>query len=81
MKQLTRQALVAGIYVALTVALAPFSYGMIQVRVAEAMMLLCCRDKRYGIALTLGCAIANIFGGYGLADILICTAATALVTR
>ncbi len=78
MKQLTRQALVAGIYVALTVALAPISYGMVQVRIAEAMMLLCCFDKHYGIALTLGCAIANLIGGFGLADILIGTTATAI---
>ena len=78
MKVLTRLALVAGIYVALTVALAPISYGMVQVRIAEALMLLCCLDRRYGIALTMGCAIANIFGGYGLADIVIGTLATAL---
>ena len=78
MKQLTRLALVAGIYVALTVALAPISYGAVQIRIAEAMMLLCCFDRRYGIALTLGCAIANLFGGFGLADILIGTLATAL---
>ena len=78
MKQMTRLALVAGIYVALTVALAPFSYGMVQVRVAEALMLLCCFDRRYGIALTLGCALANLFGGFGLADIIVGTAATAL---
>lgn len=78
MKQLTRMALVAGIYVALTVALAPISYGMVQIRISEAMMLLCCFDKRYGIALTIGCAIANLFGGFGLPDILIGTAATAI---
>ncbi|MBO4953628.1 MAG: QueT transporter family protein [Clostridia bacterium] len=78
MKQLTRLALVAGIYVALTVALAPISYGAVQIRIAEAMMLLCCFDRRYGIALTLGCAIANLFGGFGLADIIIGTLATAL---
>ncbi len=77
MKRLTRLALVAGVYVALTVALAPISYGMVQVRIAEALMLLCCFDRRYGIALTIGCAIANIFGGFGLADIIIGTAATA----
>lgn len=78
MKQWTRLALVAGIYVALTVALAPISYGMVQVRIAEALMLLCCFDKRYGIALTLGCALANLFGGYGLTDIMIGTLATAI---
>ena len=78
MKILTRLALVAGVYVALTVALAPISYGMVQVRIAEALMLLCCIDRRYGIALTLGCAIANIFGGFGLTDIIIGTLATAL---
>ncbi|MHB8757192.1 MAG: QueT transporter family protein, partial [Bacillota bacterium] len=39
-RKLTRAAFVAAIYAALTLALAPISYSVIQVRVAEALTVL-----------------------------------------
>ena len=39
-RKMVRCAVVAAIYVALCLGLAPFSYGAIQVRVAEALCLL-----------------------------------------
>lgn len=71
-------AVVAAIYVALTVALSSLSYGNIQFRIAEALMLLCFYRKDYGISLTLGCLIANIFSTVGLVDMVFGTAATVL---
>lgn len=61
---------IAAIYVALTVALAPISYGIYQVRVAEALAVLPFFYPPAIIALTVGCFIANIFGGQGLQDII-----------
>lgn len=77
-KSSVKTAITAAVYVALTVSFAPLSYGMVQVRFSEALMLLCCIAPQYGIALSLGCAIANLFGGFGLLDILVGTAATAI---
>ncbi len=74
---ITQIGLVTALYAVLTVLLSPFSYGVMQVRIAEALMLLCCCRKRWCVALTLGCLIANIFGGMPT-DILFGTLATAI---
>ena len=74
---MAQTAVVAAIYAALTVLLAPFSYGTVQVRISEALMLLCMFRKRWCVALTIGCMIANLFSGMA-ADFLFGTAATLL---
>ncbi len=77
-KRIAKLATVAAIYVALTYALGFMSYGSIQFRVAEALMLLCFYRKDYGISLTLGCFIANIFSPMMLPDMIFGTLATLL---
>ena len=76
-KRLVTLAFVAAVYVALTYALGFMAYGNIQFRVAEALMLLCFYKKDYGIALTVGCFIANMFSPMAL-DMVFGTAATVL---
>ena len=76
--RIAKLAAVAALYVALTYALGFMSYGNIQFRVAEALMLLCFYKKDYGIALTLGCFIANIFSPMMLMDMVFGTLATVL---
>jgi len=61
---------IAALYAFLTVALAPFSYGVYQVRVAEAMTVLPFVYPPAIIGLFVGCLVANIFGGNGLPDII-----------
>ena len=73
-----RQAMVAAIYVAACLALAPLSYGPIQFRFAEMLMILPFFDKKYTIGLTVGCLLANLLGPYGLPDIILGTFATFL---
>ncbi len=78
-----RAALIAAVYVALCLALAPFSYGPVQVRAAEALTLLPVLCPEAVIGVTLGCLVANLFTGMWL-DVLVGTAATllaALATR
>ena len=67
---------VAAIYVVITIAGADLSYGPIQFRVAEALMLLCFFNKDYILSLTIGCLIANIFSTVGLVDTVVGTSAT-----
>lgn len=76
--RLVKLAAVAAIYVALTYALGFMSYGNIQFRVAEMLMLLCFYKKDYGISLTVGCFIANIFSPMMLMDMIFGTLATVL---
>jgi len=68
--------MVAGIYVAVTILLMPYSFYGIQFRVAEALVLLCFYKKEYIIPLTLGCAIANLFSPMMAWDLPLGTLAT-----
>lgn len=75
-KRLVTVAAVAAIYAVLTVALAPISYGNIQFRVSELLVLLAFFDPFYIGGLTLGCLIANLLGPNGMMDVIFGTLAT-----
>ncbi len=77
-QHLVRLALVASLYVALTMALSWISFGLIQFRVAELLVLLCFYRRDYSIALILGCFIANCFSPMALMDMCFGTLATAI---
>lgn len=70
--------IIAAMYAVLTLVLAPISYGPIQFRISEIMVLLAYFDPFYIIGLTLGCFITNILGPNGLLDIIFGTFATFL---
>lgn len=74
---LARLAIVAAMYAALTAAIAPLSYGNIQFRFSEVLVLLCFYRRDYAPALIVGCFIANLFSPLGLADVIFGTLATA----
>ena len=61
-KNITLCALVASVYTVLSLLVAPFAFGAIQVRIGEALMVLCLIDKEYVYALTLGCFLTNLIG-------------------
>ena len=71
-------AMIACIYAALTVFLAPISYGAIQMRISEILVLLTFYNKKYIPGLVVGCFIANIASPMGLWDMLFGTLATLL---
>lgn len=73
---LVRLTAVCALYVALTVTIAPLSYGPIQFRFAEILTLLCFYRKDYGISLILGCAISNLFSPLGTLDLIFGVAST-----
>jgi uncharacterized membrane protein len=62
--------IIAALYVALTVSLAPLSYGVYQVRISEALTVLPYLYPPAALALFSGCLVANIFGGNGMQDII-----------
>lgn len=70
--------IIAALYATLTIFIAPLSYGPIQFRFSEILVLLCFFNKRYAIGLTLGCLIANCFSPTAVLDIPFGTFATAL---
>ena len=77
-KRLTRTAIIAAIYAVVTIAISPFSYGSIQFRISEILVLLAIFDPLYIGGLTLGCLIANLLGPNGPMDVIFGTLATFL---
>ena len=75
---LAQSAMIAAIYVVLTVILAPFSYGEVQVRVSEALTILPVFTPAAIPGLFVGCLISNILGGCILPDIIFGSIATLL---
>ena len=69
-------AMIAAIYVVLTVLFAPFSFGEIQVRIAEALTIHPVFTPAAIPGLFMGCIIGNIFGGSILPDIIFGSLAT-----
>ena len=83
-KKMVRIAMIAAIYTALSLALAPFTYGNIQVRIAEALTLLPLIYQPSIWGVTLGCFLTNLIGAImgfnptGIMDSVIGTTATLL---
>lgn len=76
-RRMVRCAVIAAVYVVLCLVLAPFSYGAVQVRVAEALCLLPVFGAEYIVGVTLGCFLANLFGST-IIDVVFGTLATLL---
>ena len=71
---LAKAGVVAGLYVAITLLLAPFSFGAVQLRLSELF------NKRYIWAVTLGCAIANLTSPLGVVDVIFGSLGTLVMT-
>ena len=67
---LVQAALIAAIYVVLTVVFAPFSFGEVQVRIAEALTILPVFLPAAVPGLFVGCFLGNMLGGAVLPDII-----------
>ena len=75
-------AMIAAIYTVVSLVLAPFSYGIIQVRIAEALTILPLFYSPSIAGVTLGCFLTNLIGAMmgvnptGMIDAVVGTAAT-----
>ncbi|MDP3130206.1 MAG: QueT transporter family protein [Bacillota bacterium] len=74
--KITKLGLVAAAYVGLTIAFSFISYGEIQFRIAEMLVLLVFFKKDYALPLILGCAIANLASPQMLFDVVFGTVGT-----
>lgn len=73
---LTQGALIAALYVALTLIFAPISFGPVQLRIAEALCILPLFTPAAVPGLFIGCFIANLLGGGIVLDIVFGSLAT-----
>ncbi len=76
--------MIAGLYTALTLLLAPLSFGIVQCRLSEALTILAAYHPAAVAGLTVGCALSNLVGlamganTAGALDIFLGTFATGL---
>ena len=77
-RALARGAIIAALYTALTVLLAPLSYGEVQIRFSEAFTLLPMLMPEAVPALLVGCLLANILTACAPLDIALGPVATLL---
>ena len=69
-------AVIAAVYAVLTIGLSPISYGPIQVRLSECMVLLAFYNRKWIPGLTIGCLLANLNSPFGVTDMVVGTTAT-----
>ncbi len=76
LRKLAQAAIIAALYVALTVIFAPIGFGEIQVRIAEALTILPVFTPSAIGGLFVGCVLGNLFGGAILPDVIFGSIAT-----
>jgi uncharacterized membrane protein len=77
-RKLVLAAIVGAVYAALTMALAPISYGPIQFRISEVLCILPFFFPFSVWGLFVGCILANLISAYGILDIVFGSLATLL---
>ena len=74
-QEICLNAVITTLFAVLTIVISPLSYGPIQLRFSEILVLFCFFNKRYSIGLVLGCLIANCFSPTASLDIIFGTIA------
>lgn len=77
-KDITYNAIIAALYIAITLLSIPISYGQLQFRISEILVLLVFFKKNYVYGICLGTMIANFGSTLSLWDVLFGTIATLL---
>lgn len=75
-KKMAAAAVVGAAYAALTMVLAPISYGAVQARVSEVLCILPFFAPCTVWGLFIGCAIANLISASGILDVIFGSLAT-----
>lgn len=65
---LTRGAIYISLYIALCYIFAPISFGLVQIRVAEALCIMPIFDPIAIVAVTIGCCLSNLLINASLID-------------
>ena len=73
---ITQGAVIAALYVVLTMVFAPISFGPVQLRVAEALCIMPLFTSAAVPGLFVGCLIANMLGGGIVLDVIFGSLAT-----
>lgn len=78
-RDLIKNSFVAAVYVVLTIVVVPhLSYGEVQFRIAEVLLILVLFNKKYWLGLLVGTFLSNLASPLGMIDWIIGTGASAL---
>ncbi len=80
-KEMTLSAIVAALYAAVTLILAPISFGVLQFRISEVLCILPFFFPVTAWGLFIGCAVSNLIGGFGVLDIVFGSLATLIAAQ
>lgn len=69
-QDVTKMAIIAGLYVVVTFITAPIAYGPLNFRIAEGLNFLSLYHRKYILAVSLGVFISNYFA-YGVLDMVV----------
>ncbi len=75
-QRVAQGAIIAALYVVLTMVFAPISFGAMQVRIAEALTILPLFTPAAIPGLFVGCVLANLLGGAIIWDVIFGSLAT-----
>lgn len=73
---MSQAAMIAAVYVVLTMVFAPFSFGEVQIRISEALTILPLFTPAAVPGLFIGCFLGNFLGGAILPDVIFGSIAT-----
>ncbi len=73
---ITKTALIAAAYAAITIAFSFLGYGQVQFRISEILVLFAFIDPKYTTGLILGCILANLPSPLGVIDVVVGPIAT-----
>lgn len=79
-KFIAQASIIAALYATLTVIIMPLSYGVMQLRVAEALTVLPVFTPAAIPGLFVGCIIANLVSPVGLIDVVVGSSATLIAS-
>ncbi|WP_040983289.1 QueT transporter family protein [Oceanobacillus jeddahense] len=77
-RTLVVNGIIAALYVAVSLLVAPVAFGVIQFRISEIFNHLVIFDKRYFFGITIGVFLTNLFSMAGGLDLVFGTAHTAI---
>ena len=69
--ELTEGAIFAAVYIVLVFTLSSISYGAVQCRIADFMMMFCYKKKQNVIGYAIGGVLANMFSPIGPIDMIV----------
>lgn len=83
MKNKTKSIALSGVFVAIyavvTLAISPFSFGAIQCRLSDVLLMFCIKRKEAIAGCVFGCVIANMFSPLGIIDMAVGALANFLI--